>query len=72
MALRQPTMRYCKSHRHFFFFTSITLKQGVSNSFALGATLSLEVAFKGPNVILGLYECNYSLPGGKELNAAAW
>ena len=22
--------------------------------------ISLEVAFKGPNVILGLYKCNYS------------
>ena len=24
------------------------------------------VAFKGPNVILGLYKCNYSLTRGKE------
>ena len=31
----------------------------------------LTVAFKGPNVILGLYKCNYSLTRGKELSAAA-
>ena len=29
--------------------------------------MSLMVAFKGPNVILGLYKCNYSLTRGKEL-----
>ena len=34
---------------------------GVSNSFSLGGNISLEVAFKGSNVILGLYKCNYSL-----------
>ena len=28
--------------------------------------ISLTVAFKGPNVILGLYKCNYSLTRGKE------
>ena len=28
-------------------------------------------AFKGPNVILGLCKCNYSLTKGKELGAAA-
>ena len=28
------------------------------------------VAFKGLNVILGLYKCNYSLTRGKELGAA--
>ena len=42
---------------------------------------SLVVAFKGPNVILGLnqctyilglYKCNYYLTRGKELGAAAW
>ena len=26
-----------------------------------GGNISLLVAFKGPNVILGLYKCNYSL-----------
>ena len=36
-----------------------------------GGHISLEVAFKGPNVILGLYKCNYSLTRGKELGAAA-
>ena len=29
--------------------------------------ISLTVAFKGPNTILGLYKCNYSLTRGKEL-----
>ena len=32
--------------------------------------ISLEVAFKGLNVILGLYKCNYSLTRGKELSTA--
>ena len=36
-----------------------------------GGHISLAVAFKGLNVILGLYKCNYSLPRGKELGAAA-
>ena len=36
-----------------------------------GGPISLEVALKGPNVILGLYTCNCSLTGGKELGAAA-
>ena len=35
-----------------------------------GGHISLTVAFKGPNVILGLYKY-YSLPRGKELGAAA-
>ena len=35
-----------------------------------GGHLSLVVAFKGPKVILGLYECNYSLTRGKELSDA--
>ena len=33
--------------------------------------MSLMVAFKRPNVILGLYKCNYSFTRGKELGAAA-
>ena len=32
--------------------------------------ISLVVAFKGLNVTLGLYKCNYSLTRGKELGAA--
>ena len=36
-----------------------------------GDHISLEVAFKGPNVILGLYKCNYSLTVKQELSAAA-
>ena len=33
--------------------------------------ISLVVAFKGLNVILGLYKCNYSLTVKRELGAAA-
>ena len=36
-----------------------------------GCHMSLTVAFKGPNVILDLCKCNYSLPRGKELGTAA-
>ena len=36
-----------------------------------GVHISLVVTFKGPNVILGLYKCNYSLIRDKELSAAA-
>ena len=36
-----------------------------------GGHISLAVAFKGPNAILGLCKCNYSLIRGKELGAAA-
>ena len=43
--------------------------RGVKLIFTRGH-ISLIVTFKGPNVILGLYECNYSLPGGKELSTA--
>ena len=32
-----------------------------------GGHINLTVAFKGPNVTLGLYKCNYSLTRGKEL-----
>ena len=42
---------------------------GVSLIFTRGY-VSLAVAVKGPNVILGLYKCNYSLTRGKELGAA--
>ena len=35
-----------------------------------GGHISLVVDFKGLNVILGLYTCNYSLTRGKELGAA--
>ena len=33
--------------------------------------ISFTVAFKGLNVILGLYKCNYSLIRGKELGVAS-
>ena len=36
-----------------------------------GGLISLEVAFKGPNVILGLYKCNYSSTVKRGLSAAA-
>ena len=36
-----------------------------------GGHISLVVAFKGLNVILGLYKCNYSLTVKQELGAAA-
>ena len=35
-----------------------------------GAHISLAVAFKGPNVILGLYKCNYTLTVKRELSTA--
>ena len=44
---------------------------GASNSFSPGGHTSVTGAFKGPNVILGLYRCNCSLKRGKELGAAA-
>ena len=43
--------------------------RGVKLTFT-GGHISLAVAFKGQNVILGLYKCNYSLNRGKELHAA--
>ena len=36
-----------------------------------GGHISLLVAFKGPNVILGLHKCNYSLTVKRELSTAA-
>ena len=47
------------------------LGQGCQTYFHRGH-ISLAVAFKGPNVILGLYKWNYSLTRGKELSAATW
>ena len=35
-----------------------------------GGHISLTVAFRGPEVILGLYKCNHSLTRGKGLSAA--
>ena len=43
-------------------------RAGVSNIFTRGH-ISLEVAFKEPNVTLGLYKCNYSLIVKQELGA---
>ena len=36
-----------------------------------GGHISLKVGLKGLKVILGLYNCNYSLTRGKELGVAA-
>ena len=47
-----------------------TWDRGVKLIFTRGH-ISLVVAFKGLNVILGLYKCNYSLTRGKELGTAA-
>ena len=61
-------------HRSFWeswmVLDSRTTHQGVKLIFTRGH-ISLEVVFKGPDVILGLYTCNYSLTRGKELGAAA-
>ena len=46
-----------------------SLAQGVKLIFNRGH-ISLMVAFKGPNVILGLYKCNYSVTVKRELGAA--
>ena len=47
------------------------IRTGMSNSFSPWNHISLEVAFKGLNVILGLYKYNYSLTVKWELRAAA-
>lgn len=44
------------------------VERGVRLIFMRGHT---SLAFKGPNVVLGLYTCNYSSAGEKELGAAA-
>ena len=44
--------------------------RGVKLIFTRGH-ISIVAAFKGPNVILGLYKCNYSLTRGKEFGATA-
>ena len=44
----------------------LALSQGCQTHFHRGH-ISLEAAFRGPHVILGLYKCNYSLTRGKEL-----
>ena len=50
---------------------SYILSRGVKLIFT-GGHVSLVVAFKGLNIILGLYKCiNYSLTRGKELGTAA-
>ena len=43
-----------------------TVARGVKLIFT-GGHMSLAVAFKGPNIILGLYKCKYSLTFTREL-----
>ena len=51
---------------------TISTLQGRSVTFIFTRDhISLAVAFKGPNVILGLYKCNYSVTVKQELGAAA-
>ena len=45
------------------------ISRGVKLIFT-GGHISLEVAFKGLNVILGLYKCNYSLTVKREISSA--
>ena len=50
-------------------FKKTTYTRGAKLVFTRGH-ICLAVAFKGPNGILGLYKCNYSLTRVKELGAA--
>ena len=52
-------------------FASICPETGAKLIFTRGH-ISLVVAFKGPNIILGLYKYNYPLTRDKELGAAPW
>ena len=61
--------RKCKGE--MFILEELQPSEGVSNSFSPGGHISLMVAFKGPNVILGLCKCNYSLTVKRELGAVA-
>ena len=47
-----------------------TQRRGVKLIFT-GGHINLEVAFTGPNAILGLYKCDYSLTRRKEVDTAA-
>ena len=69
-----PEKRWLRKHNAFEFITVLSkvypiLHTRVSNSFSpgWGARISLTVAYKGPDIISGLYKCNCSLTGGKEL-----
>ena len=48
----------------------MTYSRGVKLIFT-GGHISLTVAFKGPNVMSGLYKCNYSLTVKRELGVTA-
>ena len=48
----------------------LSLSQGCQTDFH-GGPHQPHGAFKGPNVILGLYKCNYSLTVKRELGAAS-
>ena len=62
----------CQCLRKHRPLTCLVITQGTGMKLIFsGGHISLAVAFEGPNVILGLYKCNYSLMRGKELSAAA-
>ena len=54
---------------HSNILVTVSPRRGVKLIFT-GGHISLMVAFKGPNVILGLCKCNYSLTRGKKLGTA--
>ena len=51
-------------------YCGFSVEQGCQTHFHWGY-ISLVVAFKGLNVILGLYKCNYFLTVKQEVSAAA-
>ena len=58
------------SHLFHFLLYPLPYSRGVKLIFIRGH-INLTVAFKGLNVLLRLYKCNYSLTKGKELGTAA-
>ena len=62
-----PKQYFTSPRLHAYCLPVILSTRGVKLIFTRGH-ISLMVAFKGPNVILGLYKCNYSLTRGKELS----
>ena len=59
-----------RSHLFTLSLLSLALGQGCQTHFHQGH-ISLAVAFKGLNIILGLYQFNYSLTVKRELGTAA-
>ena len=58
--LAVKTVSVTHYHEDLHILALYTLSQGCQTHFHQ-SHISLEVALKGPNVILGLYKCNYSL-----------